>query len=297
MNKEICVVLGFDMETDVGSFTPFYEGLKNGTPKILRLLRKKKVDATFFFTGEAAQKFPRIVKEVASSGYEVGCHTMYHETVGEEIFEIPGIRPILPEEVPLRLKMATEVVSNVLGEKTVSFRCPRLFGSTTVVNTLNDMGYAADASYPLYFHKRRFIPYHPSRLNWCEEGNLDILEIPNFADMTIKSKDRYGRDRDQWPIFRTKGSDKLMVHINNFLGLVHGKGLPAVLCFYFHPWEFVKMKDIFHFGEATVIPDKFITKNCGEYALGELEKLIERLKELNAKFYSAKNLAKYWKNR
>ncbi len=164
------------------------------------------------------------------------------------------------------------------------------------MNTLNDMGYVADASYPLYFYQKQLVPYHPSRSDWREEGALDILEIPNFADMTIESKDHYGRDRDQWPLFRTHGSDKLMVHINNFIGLVSGKGLPAVLCFYFHPWEFVEMKERYHFGEGTVIPDGFITKNCGEYTLKELGRLIDRLKELDAKFYSTKGITKIWKN-
>ena len=32
------VVLGFDMETDVGSWSPYYEGLKTGTPKLLQVL-------------------------------------------------------------------------------------------------------------------------------------------------------------------------------------------------------------------------------------------------------------------
>lgn len=56
-----------------------------------------------------------------------------------------------------------------------------------------------------------------------------------------------------------------------------------------------EMKEKYHFGEGTVIPDKFITKNCGEYALKELGKLIDKLKGLDAKFYSAKGIAKIWK--
>ena len=32
------VVFGFDMETDIGSWTPFYEGLVHGTPRMLDLL-------------------------------------------------------------------------------------------------------------------------------------------------------------------------------------------------------------------------------------------------------------------
>lgn len=57
---EITVVYGFDMETDCGSWSPYYEGLKNGTPKLLKLLRQKKATATFFFTGEAAKLHPKV---------------------------------------------------------------------------------------------------------------------------------------------------------------------------------------------------------------------------------------------
>ena len=49
------VIFGFDMETDIGNWTPFYEGLANGTPEILSLLRKHDVKSTFYFTGDAAQ--------------------------------------------------------------------------------------------------------------------------------------------------------------------------------------------------------------------------------------------------
>ncbi|HOB22206.1 MAG TPA: polysaccharide deacetylase family protein, partial [Bacillota bacterium] len=83
------VIFGFDMETDIGSWTPFYEGLVKGTPRILELLAKHGITATFFFTGEAAQKNPQVVKDVAEAGHEVGCHSLHHETLGDKLFPIP----------------------------------------------------------------------------------------------------------------------------------------------------------------------------------------------------------------
>ncbi len=38
--SKISVVLGFDCETDIGSWTPFYEGLVHGMPVIQELLDK-----------------------------------------------------------------------------------------------------------------------------------------------------------------------------------------------------------------------------------------------------------------
>ena len=66
------VVLGFDMETDVGSWTPYYEGLVNGTPIILDALEKHALTATFFFTGDSARKHPEVTRLVKAAGHEVG---------------------------------------------------------------------------------------------------------------------------------------------------------------------------------------------------------------------------------
>ena len=291
MDKKIYVIFGFDMETDVGSWTPFYKGLNKGTPLLLELLGKKNIKATFFFTGEAAKLHPRICKEVLKNGHEVGCHTLYHETIGDPIFEIPGIKPLLPEEVENRLKVATDIIAKSMGKKPISFRSPRLWGSTACVNALERLGYVADASYPMYYYEKQLGPYNPSKTNWLEKGNLNIVEIPNFADMTIKSNDPYKRDRDQWPLFRTKGADALMLHIDNFIDYVQSKNLPVVICFYFHPWEFIEMPDKFHYGEGTVIPNGFIIKNCGDYALNQLEKLIDLLELKGSEFMTAAEIS------
>jgi peptidoglycan/xylan/chitin deacetylase (PgdA/CDA1 family) len=285
------VILGFDMETDIGSWTPFYEGLVQGTPRILELLAKHNVSGTFFFTGEAAKLNPQVVEAVAKANHEVGCHSLYHETVGDELFPIPGVKPILPEETFFRIKKATEVVEGVLGEKVTSFRAPRLWGSTAMVNALEDLGYTADASYPLYFYKERLVPYRPSKDDWTKEGNMKILEIPNFADMTIESNDEYGRDRDQWPLFRTEGAERLLVHVDNMLEFYKEKKLPSTICLYLHPWEFHEMPEgLIHYGEGSVLPDPFITKNCGEVAVRELDKLIGQLKKRGGKFRQAREL-------
>lgn len=291
---EITVVFGFDMETDVGSWSPYYEGVQQGTPKLLDLLAQKDATATFFFTGDAASNFPEIVRAIDEAGHEVGCHSLYHETVGDPIFEIPGVKPLLPEEVPLRLQVATDWVAEALGRQPVSFRAPRLWGSTAMVNALEDLGYVADASYPLYHYEERLAPYHPSRDDWTQQGDLSILEIPNFADMSIASTDEYGRDRDQWPLFRTESAEALMAHIDGFIGYVREREEPVVLCFYFHPWEFVEMPTEMHYGEGTVVPDYFLVENCGEYALEQLGALMDLLSTRGAAYMTAQGLAESW---
>lgn len=288
---KIKVVIGIDMETDVGSFTPFYEGVKRGTPILLDIFSRKGIKGTFYFTGEAAKENEAVARLVAESGNEIGCHSLYHETLGDELFPLPGVKPVLPEEVPIRIRRATQWVEEAGGVRPVSFRCPRLWGSTAVVNTLEELGYITDASYPMYFYRNQFAPYHPSKENWLEKGDMKILEIPNFADMLMESKDSpLERDRDQWPLFRTEGVEVLIRYIDNFIEFTRQKSIPPVLCFYFHPWEFIPMEKSYNFGECTVIPDSFIIDGCGERACKALEDMIDYLKGIGGEFYRADEL-------
>lgn len=295
--KSFDVLLGFDMETDIGSWTPFYEGLTHGTPRVLELFEKQGATGTFFFTGQAAQKVPQAVQMVKTAGHEIGAHSLFHETVGDPIFPIPGITPLLPHEVKPRLELNTRWVEEAAGIRPRSFRSPRLFGSTAVCNALDELGYASDASYPMYFYEKRLTPYHPSRADWTQEGDLALVEIPNFADMTIASKDSYGRDRDQWPLFRTESAAALLEHVDHYLDYLKQHSVKrAALCFYFHPWEFHSMpQGLIHYGEGAVQPDAFLVRNCGDYATKQFDELLKGFKARGGVFKTAAAIAGEWK--
>ena len=286
------VVFGFDMETDVGSFTPYYEGVKQGTPRLLALLKRHGIRATFLWTGHAAQHNPGMVRRVRDAGHETGCHGLMHETLGDPIFPLPNNWPVLPAEVEGRLRAATRIVQEVSGVRPVSFRCPRLWGSTQVVNVLEKLGYVADASYPLYFYRKPFVPYHPSARDWTRPGRLRLLEIPNFCDLAMRSRDPYQRDRDQWPVFRTVSADFLLRKADGFRAYVRARGQRPVLCFYFHPWEFHPMpQGTLNFGEASVRPLPFLVKRCGPPALKAFDRVCTLLAARGARFVTAKELA------
>ncbi len=286
------VVFGFDMETDVGSFTPYYEGVKNGTPRLLALLKKHGIRATFFWTGHAAEKNPAMVRRVRDAGHETGCHGLYHETLGDPLFPLPNNWPILPTEVEGRLRKATQIVREVSGVRPTSFRCPRLWGSTKVLNVLEKLGYRADASFPLYFFRKPFVPYHPSARDWTKPGRMRIVEIPNFCDLSMKSNDPFQRDRDQWPVFRTESAEFLMQKADSFIEYVGARGKRPVVCFYLHPWEFHPMpQGTLDFGESSVKPLPFIVKNCGPKAVRQLDRVCEMFKQRGGRFVTAGDLA------
>ena len=285
---KIRTVLGFDMETDIGSWTSFYDGFKIGTPRILDILKRRGITATFYVTADAAEHNPEWVKAVRDAGHEIGCHTLFHETIGDPLFEIPGMMPVLPEEVEHRIELATERVAKIAGVRPTSWRCPRLWGSTVVCNTLERLGYKSDASYPMYFYRERLTPYHPSKDDWTKEGDMKLIELPNFADLSMESKDQYGRDMDQWPLWRTENAEAVMKHIEGYCKYCADKNVEPFLCFYMHPWEFAEMPEgLIHSGEGAVLPDPFIIKNCGDYSAEQFERLVIMLQEAGAEFYQA----------
>jgi peptidoglycan/xylan/chitin deacetylase (PgdA/CDA1 family) len=297
--SDLRVMLGVDMETDIGSWTPFYDGLVHGTPKLLSMFAAKGVTCTGFWVAEAAKKHPEILRDMQAAGHEIGAHSLYHETVGDELFPIPGIYPLLPHEVKPRCELATKIVASVAGEKPVSWRCPRLFGGTHVTNALEELGYICDATYPLYYHEEQLQPYHPSKRDWTKPGDLKLIELVQFADMTIDSIDAHGRDRDQWPLYRTKSCEAFIPHIENFIGYTRehakNKSLPIVLSFYIHPWEFWPMREgPLHYGEGAVVPDPFLIQGCGNYCLEQFGLVIDWLIGQGAEFQTAKECATEW---
>ena len=292
MDSRFDIVIGVDMETDVGSFTDYYNGIQKGMPRLLDIFAARKATATTFWTGHAAQNNPNIVKMVCDAGHEIGCHSLYHETLGDPLFPLPNNWPVCDFEVEGRIREATRIVKEISGVGPSSFRCPRLWGSTKVCNVLEALGYKADASLPLYFYRTSFKPYHPSATDWTREGDLKLVEIPNFCDLDMESNDPYQRDRDQWPLFRTKGADYMLAKAEGFVKYVEARKARPVLCFYIHPWEFEAMpRGPIDYGEASVKPLDFITLNCGKPALREMDKLLRALREAGGVFKTAGTLS------
>jgi peptidoglycan/xylan/chitin deacetylase (PgdA/CDA1 family) len=296
MKTEFDVLLGIDMETDIGSFTSEYEGVLHGTPRLLEIMAKHNAVGTYFWTGHAAENNKNEVKAVRDAGHETGCHGLVHETLGDPIFPLPNNWPVFPFEVEGRIREATRIVEEVSEVRPLSFRCPRLWGSTKVANVLENLGYKSDATLPLYFYRNLYYPYHPSTENWTEKGSMNLVEIPNFCDLSMESNDPYHRDRDQWPLFRTESSNALMHKVDSFIEYVSSRGVRPVLAFYFHPWEFYKMpQGAIDYGEASVTPLPFITKNCGDIACREFDDLLFELKKRGGIFKTSATIAEEWK--
>jgi len=285
---ERVILITHDYEPDIGSWTRNYRGIEEATKPILEIHKRQGVPGTFYITGRAAKKFPSAVKNICDGGHEVGCHSLMHESLGPHIWDMAVVEPVLESEVRPRIEMATDIVEKMAGERPVSFRCPRGFSCNAVIGACEELGYLTDCTYFMFHYAEQLAPYHPSKEDWTKPGDMKILEIPIFADLTIKEK---SRARDQWPAYRTEGAEAVFAKIERMAPIIKDRGLPQVYAIFFHPWEFVEMPKRMDVGEAVVEFVDFLWKNTGETALREFERFIELGKEKGFKFCKARDLA------
>src|SRR4051794_4411820 len=129
---DLCITV--DLEHDCPPFLTSYRGVTDGMPRLLDLLAKEGVPATFFCTGDVARKHPEIVRRLVDEGAELGCHGDTHARFGD-MERGAAEREIRDAAATLR----------AFGEVT-SFRAPNLDFPTLFVSLLAAHGFRLDSS-------------------------------------------------------------------------------------------------------------------------------------------------------
>ncbi|MFT9846686.1 polysaccharide deacetylase family protein [Aneurinibacillus sp. REN35] len=84
------------------------------TRKALKVLNKHHAKATFFVTGERAERFASVIKDMNRQGHEIGNHTYSH----------PSMRKITSSQLEKEIQKTDEVIRSLTGEHPVFFRPP-----------------------------------------------------------------------------------------------------------------------------------------------------------------------------
>ena len=82
--------------------------------KIFNVIEKSNTSATFFVVGWIAEKYPEIINEIVSRGYEIGSHTHLHQLVYEQD----------PKTFKNDVEKSIKVLEDCSGKKITSFRAP-----------------------------------------------------------------------------------------------------------------------------------------------------------------------------
>ena len=279
-NKKKYIMFGFDMETDVGSTSTNYEGVRYGTPRITEVLNNNNCKATFLWTGDCALKNPEVLSEIHKQGFENGCHSLFHEDIGDVNFISSSISRVLDDELENRLKINIEIVKKITKTYPKSFRSPRGFGNSKLIEILEKLGFEQDSSYLQFNRGEKNFPYFASRENWEEEGNSNILELPCFCfEMENAEDNTFAKRLDAWPRLRTHGADFVFKNMEPIVkNQLSDFGMSA-LTFYMHPWEFHPMPKSIKYAEGTLFYDEFLYKNTGDIQVREFDKFIKKAKD------------------
>lgn len=132
------VALTVDLEPDCPPFLRGFRGVEHGLPALLSLLEELEIPATFFTTGEVAERYPHSVRALVAAGHELGCHGMTHTAFtdlsrDEAKHEIDRSAEILRTFAPVR-----------------SFRAPYLQFPEHYVELLEAANFELDSSHARY---------------------------------------------------------------------------------------------------------------------------------------------------
>lgn len=111
----------------------FDDGPSESTPRLLDLLSRYRVPATFFQCGANVRRLPRLACEIGDAGHEIGNHTDSHAMLH---FRSPGY-------IRNELMRAQETIEDVTGITPALFRAPygvRWFGLRRVQRELRLLG-------------------------------------------------------------------------------------------------------------------------------------------------------------
>jgi polysaccharide deacetylase family protein (PEP-CTERM system associated) len=108
---------------------------------ILALLQAHHVRATFFIVGEVAERQPALVREIASAGHEIACHSYSHRPLWE----------MTAEELDRELREFRRLMEDILGEAPaiIGFRAPTFSleaRTAWALEVLAEHGYRYDSS-------------------------------------------------------------------------------------------------------------------------------------------------------
>ena len=111
-------------------------GPLTGVPRLLRLLEKHGVKATFFVPGYSAHRYPDTVRAIASEGHEIAHHGYLHEPLGEadEASEIDY------------LERGIAALQEVAGVTPVGYRAPMWELNYRSAALLHERGFLYDSS-------------------------------------------------------------------------------------------------------------------------------------------------------
>lgn len=140
------VALSFDSDHDtnelrdggvsIGRMSWGQYGSRVGIPRILEILKREEIRASFFVPAVAAKLYPDEQRRVIAEGHEIGLHGWIHE-----------LNSVLPEEIERDLHFrAADALEKITGTRAVGMRTPSWDFSPATLKIQRELGLLYDSS-------------------------------------------------------------------------------------------------------------------------------------------------------
>lgn len=162
-----------DFHFDIEKWSSFEDRVVGNTEKILELLSKHNIKATFFVLGYIAKKHPQLIKKIHSAGNEIGSHGMWHKMINQ----------MSKQEFTEDIRASKQLLEDITGDKVNYFRASSWSMTRKTLwafEALCNEGYTLDSSMQPFATPLSgdfgvpYMPFYPV-INGKKQ---DILEFP-----------------------------------------------------------------------------------------------------------------------
>ncbi len=274
---KISHILSFDVEeyfdvelafrAGISDLSQFPSRIRIGMNFLLNLLAERNTKATFFILGRLAKQNKQLIKEIASAGHELACHSMNHKMITQ----------ISPKQFHKDTISCKKLIEDIIGHCVIGYRAPTFSITERTLwafDKLIEAGFEYDSSvYPIK-HDIYGIRNTPATIHWAitPSGNR-ILELPIMTRRILNMNFPTGGGG----YFRLLPLSLILNSIRKY----EQQNKPAVL--YFHPWEFD--------ANQPVLPMPFPSRIRHRIGLRKTQnKLKQLLQNTNFSFTSVANI-------
>lgn len=207
----------YNLNIDIKNWDKQELRVVKNTRKVMRLLSKYDVKATFFTLGWIAEKVPDLIKDIEAEGHEIATHGYSHTLLTK----------MKPEEFKKDVQKSVEIINSIIKNPVLGFRAPSftVTGKTSwAIPILKEIGLQYDSSvYPMGFHPDYGIA----------NSNLEIHKLDGITEVPLSVAEILGKKIpcSGGAYFRLfpYGVFKKLIDICNSQG--------RKVVFYIHPWE------------------------------------------------------------
>lgn len=217
----------FDMPFEYGKAISFEDQIAisaEGSHKILDLLKKHKLKATFFSTATFAIAAVDVIERIKAEGHELASHTYYHSRFSPD------------DLLASRLKL-----EELSGMSVYGFRMPRMM--SVDLKVMAEAGYLYNSSVNPTWLPGRYNNLNISRTGFLEN---DMVQLPASVTPLIRFP-LFWLSFHNLPVWIYRAMIKWTYKTDGYINI------------YFHPWEFHNLDDKGRFGFPS-----YVIKNSGE---------------------------------